>query len=62
MSDLNSERTMTVSNVWGNSWVVTLIDCGNYHKGARVNRLDGSKVERGSDEWEIALGLALRAG
>ena len=58
---MGSERTVTVSNAWGNSWVVTLINCGNYHKGARVNYLDGQPVKVGSDDWDIAIALALRA-
>jgi hypothetical protein len=60
MNGLGSEREVVVSNVWGNTWKVTFINCGTYQSAARVAYTDGQPVKMGCDEWQEAVSLALR--
>lgn len=57
---LGSESKVSVVNVFGDTLVVTLIDCGTYRSPSQVNYMGGASVRVGSDEWEEAVGLAFR--
>ncbi len=60
LCQLGSESKVTVVNMFGDTLVVTFIDCGTYRKASRVNYTGGASVRVGSEEWEEAVALAFR--